>query len=72
MSNIENPGIDRAVYSGIFRDIQGHSAVFSQVQAYRGTLRYIEAYSSIICSIHNCAIFRIVLHLEPEASSKAC
>ena len=32
--HIENPGIVRTVYSGIFRHIQGHSAIFSHIQAY--------------------------------------
>ena len=43
MWHIENSGIVRTVYSRIFRDIQGHSAIFSQVQTYLGTLKYIEA-----------------------------
>ena len=32
--HIENPGIVRTVYSGIFRHIQGHSAIFTHAQAY--------------------------------------
>ena len=32
MSHIENSGIVRVVYSGIFRDIQGHSAIFKNAQ----------------------------------------
>ena len=32
--HIENPCIVRAVHSGIFRHIQGHSAIFSHVQIY--------------------------------------
>ena len=34
MRHIENPGLIRAGYSGIFRYIQGHSALFSHFQAY--------------------------------------
>ena len=34
MRYIENSGIVRIVYSGIFKHIQGHSAIFSHVQAY--------------------------------------
>ena len=45
--HIKNPGIVRTVYSGIFRPIQGHSAIFSHVQAYWQTLRYIEVYLGI-------------------------
>ena len=32
--HIENADIVRRVYSGVFRQIQGHSAIFSHVQAY--------------------------------------
>ena len=32
MSHIENSGIVKVVYSGIFRDIQGHSAIFKNAQ----------------------------------------
>ena len=32
--HIENTGIIRTVYSGIFRHIQGHSAIISHAQAY--------------------------------------
>ena len=82
MRHIENPGIVRTVYSGIFRHIQGLSAILSHVQALRDILRqvllrHIEPYSDIfrtLCnpSICNCAIFTTLVHLEPEASSKAC
>ena len=84
MRHIENPGIVRTVYSGIFRHIQGHSAIFSHVQSYWGTLRHIKAYSGIIEAyrdilgtlrnpcIYNRAIFRTLAYLEPEASSKVC
>ena len=34
MRDIENFGIIRAVYSGIFRHIQQHLIIFSHVQAY--------------------------------------
>ena len=40
MRHIENPGIVRTVYSGIFRDIQQYSTILR--------LRHIEAYSGII------------------------
>ena len=33
MMHIDNPGIVRKVDSGIFRNIQGDSAIFSHVQA---------------------------------------
>ena len=46
-AHIKNPGVVRTVYSGIFRPVQGHSAIFSHVQAYWRTLRYIEAYLGI-------------------------
>ena len=59
--HIKNPGIVRTVYSGIFRPIQGHSAIFSHVQAYWRTLRYIgvylgitEAHGVIIKNIRSC------------------
>ena len=45
--HIKNPGIVRTVYSGIFRPIQGHSALFSRVQAYWGALRPTVAYLGI-------------------------
>ena len=32
--HIENPGIVRTVYSGIFRHTEGHSAIFSHVQLF--------------------------------------
>ena len=32
--HIETPGIVRTVYSGFFKHIQVHSAIFSHVQAY--------------------------------------
>ena len=32
--HIDNPGILRTVFSGIFRHIQGHSSIFSHVQTY--------------------------------------
>ena len=34
MRHIENSGIDRTVYSSIFRHIQEHSIIFSYVQLY--------------------------------------
>ena len=34
LRHIENPGIVRTVYSGIFRHTEGHSAIFSQVQLF--------------------------------------
>ena len=33
MMYIEKPGLVRTEYSGIFRHIKGHSAIFSHVQA---------------------------------------
>ena len=79
-------GTVRIVYSGIFRDIQGHSVIFSHVQAYRRTLRHIEVYSGIIGvvesqsdifgTLHNPCIyiqlchFRTLAYLEPDAYSK--
>ena len=42
MRHIENPGIVRTVYSGIFSHIQAHSAIFSHVQAHREAFRHIE------------------------------
>ena len=50
--HIENPGIVRRVYSGIFRHTEEHSVtlrlIFSHVQAYRGELRHTETYSGIV------------------------
>ena len=46
--HIENPGIVRTVYSGIFRYIQRDSAILNHVQAYGGVFRHVEAYSAII------------------------
>ena len=34
MRHIENPGIARTVYSGIFRHIQEHSVILRHVQFY--------------------------------------
>ena len=45
---IENSGIVRTLYSGVFRHIQGLSAIFSYGHAYWRILRYIKAYSGII------------------------
>ena len=49
--HIENSGIVRRVYSGIFRHTEEHSVtlrlIFSHVQAYRGELRHTETYSGI-------------------------
>ena len=78
--HIENPGVVRTVYSGIFRLIQRHSAIFSLFQAYWVALRYIEvylgiieAYGAIVRNIrNNLSIFRTLAYLEAEASSKAC
>ena len=36
MRHIENPGRVRTVYSDIFSDIQGHSAIFNHVQGTGG------------------------------------
>ena len=44
---IQNSGIVRTLYSGVFRHIQGHSAIFSHGHAYWRILRYIKAYSGI-------------------------
>ena len=33
LRHTENPDVIRTVYSGIFRHIQGHSAIFCHVQA---------------------------------------
>ena len=89
--HVENLGIVRTVYLAIFRQIQGHSTIFSHVQAYWGTSRYIQALLKHIQTllrhielywdifrtlynpcIYNHAIFRILPHLEPDASSKVC
>ena len=59
MRHIENPGIVRTVYSGIFMYIKGHSAIFSHVQPCQGTLRHIQANVGIIKAYR--AIFR---HIE--------
>ena len=48
MRHIENPGIVRRIYSGIFNHIQGYSTLFSHGQPYWGTISYIEEYSGII------------------------
>ena len=81
MKHIENPGIIRTVYSGIFRHIQWHSAILSHFQTYWGTLRHVEAHSGIIeaifrilCNpyIYKCGILKTLTHLEPKASAKAC
>ena len=47
LQHIENPGIVRTIYSGIFRHIQGYSTIFT-IQPFPGILRDIRAYSGII------------------------
>ena len=48
LQHIENPGIVRTIYSGIFRHIQGYSTIFT-IQPFPGILRdNIRAYSGII------------------------
>ena len=66
MRHIENPGIVRAVYSGMF-------SLFRHIQALlRHTDPPLDRYR-ILCNpcIYNRAIFRTLAHLEPEASPKA-
>ena len=50
--HIENSGIVRTVYSGIFRDIQQDLAIFRHTEAYSGI---IEAYEVIIRHFRNSA-----------------
>ena len=80
--HIANPGIVKTAYSDIFRDIQGHSVIFSHVQVYWGTLRYIQEllrhigpYSIIfrtLCNpyVYNRVIFRTLAHLDPRHPQK--
>ena len=70
---IENPGIVRTVDSGIFRHIQGHSAIFIHGQAYWELLSHVKSQSDILGtlrnpSIYNRAIFRTLAYLEPKIS----
>ena len=46
LQHIENPDIVRTIYSGIFRHIEGYSAIFT-IQPFSGILRDIRAYSGI-------------------------
>ena len=66
--NIENPGIVRTVYSGIFRHIQGHSAIKSYVQTYCsifrhywGVRRHYQTYSELCITL----AYTTVPYLEP-------
>ena len=84
MRHIENSDIVRTAYSGIFKQNQEHSAIFSHVQAYweilgpiETLLRHIEPYPDIfrtLCHpcICNSTMLRTLIHLELEESSKAC
>ena len=61
-------------YSAMFRDTEGHWSILRHIQA---LLRHMEPYSDIFGTlskpcIYKRAIFRIMAHLEPEASLKAC
>ena len=40
--HIENPSIVRTVYSGIFREIEQYSAIFSGIEEHQGILRHIK------------------------------
>ena len=81
MRHIENRGIVRTVYWGIFRHIQGHWAILP----YSGTLRDIKTYSGIfshywgiLSHIQKYSEFNVTLgfatvpYSELEISSKAC
>ena len=81
MRHIENRGIVRTVYSGIFRHIQGHWAILP----YSGTLRDIKTYSGIFShywgilshiqkylELNVTLGFATVPYSELETSSKAC
>ena len=61
MGHIENPGIARTVYSGIFR----YSGTFSKIQQYSGRLRDIKAYWDIFR--HYCGILSHI-----QACSELC
>ena len=54
MQHTENPAIVKTVYSGIFRRIQGHSAIFRQIDGCIGAyLGITEVYEVIIRNIQN-------------------
>ena len=75
MQHIENPGIVRTVYSDIFKDIKQYSAMFRHIEGHKGIFRHywgIWSHNHILSNpcIYNCATFRTLAYLEPEASSK--
>ena len=45
---MDNPVIVRTVCTGIFKHIEGHSAIVRHLQAYSRTLRHAETYPGII------------------------
>ena len=62
--HIENPGRVRTAYSGIFKHIQWHSAIFGHNQAYWATLkaylgifRHFEPYTDIFRTLFNHCIY---------------
>ena len=70
--------IQNSVYSGIFRHIQGYSALWRHIHAY---WRIFKAYSGLFrhihhplqpLYIHNIVIFRALTYLQPEAYSELC
>ena len=75
--HIENPGIVRIIYSGIFRRIHEHSEIFSQSQVYWRTIRDIQAYSGIIQNNLWPLLYLWLYHIQnpgilPKGSSKTC
>ena len=66
--HIGNSGIVRTVYSGVFRHIQGHSAIFSNIQIIMhihipSIVRTV--YSSIFKVIQ--AYLGILMHIQPHS-----